>query len=105
MLFLKKLVIFFLCSLFLCISFCTVFTVPLAKFIKIFKKHDQCSHLGKTIDHDALILVITFDMLLIKFMQTAQLTSNGGIGTEFFAVLFLFNAVKRTKTLQNISDT
>ena len=81
-----------------------MFTVPLAKFIKIFKKHDQCSHLGKTIDHDALILVITFDTLLIKFIQTAQLTSNGRIGTEFFAVLFLFRCCEKDQTCQNIRN-
>ena len=34
--------------------------------------------------------MITFDTLLIKFMQTAQLTFNGRTITEFFAVLFLF---------------
>ena len=34
--------------------------------------------------------MITFDTLLIKFMQTAQLTFNGRTITEFFAVVFLF---------------
>ena len=34
--------------------------------------------------------MITFDTLLIKFMQTAQLTFHGRTVTGFFAVLFLF---------------
>ena len=57
-------------SLFLCAGFCTVIygAAGQTQCAKSFKKHDQFSHLGKTID--ALILVITFDKLLIKFMQT-----------------------------------
>ena len=34
--------------------------------------------------------MITFDTLLIKFMQTAQLIFNGRTITEFLAVHFLF---------------
>ena len=37
-------------------------------------------------------------------MQTAQLTSNGRITTEFFAVLFLFDVVKNTETGRNIRN-
>ena len=63
---------------------------------KSFQKHDQCSHLGKAID--ALIIVITFDTLLIKSMQIALLTFNDRIvDTEFFADLFFSDVVKRTK--------
>ena len=39
------------------------------------------------------LLVITFDTLLIKLMQTAQLIFNGRTFTEFFAVLFLFRGI------------
>ena len=84
-------------SLFLCPGFCTVYircSWP-DTMCEVFQKHDQFSHLGKTID--ALILVITFDTLLIKFMQTAQLTFNGQIVTEFFAVLFLFQCREKDR--------
>ena len=37
--------------------------------------------------------MITFDTLLIKLIQTAQLTFNGGTVTEFFVVLFLFRGI------------
>ena len=46
------------------------------------------------------LLVITFDTLLIKFMQTAQLTFNGGIVTEYF----FSNVMKRTETHQIICE-
>ena len=39
------------------------------------------------------LLVITFDTLLIKLMQTAQLTFNGRTVIELFAVLFLFRGI------------
>ena len=57
-----------------------------------------------------LLLVITFDTLLIKLMQTAQLTFNGGTVTEFFAVLFRVSfpwnsdVVKRSATHRIIRD-
>ena len=54
MLSLKEISDFLLRSLFLCVGFCTVYTVLLARhnalIIESFKKHDLCSHLGKTID-------------------------------------------------------
>ena len=72
----------------------SVYTVPLAKSAKSYK-HDQRSHLGKTID--ALII----DTLLIKFMLTAQLTFNGRTITEFFAVLFLFRCGEKVRDPPN----
>ena len=36
-------------------------------------------------------------MLLIKFMQTAQLNFNGRIITKFFAVLFLFQCCEKDR--------
>ena len=47
----------------------SVYTVPLRSHTNY--KRDQCSHLGKTID---ALIIGDFDRLLIKFMQTAQLT-------------------------------
>ena len=91
MLSLKEILFFFF---FICFFFCAAifFASAFAQCIystaaKSYKR-DQRSHLGKTID--ALSIGDNFDTLLIKFMQTAQLTFNGRTITEFFAVLFLF---------------
>ena len=62
MLSVKEILDFFLCKdfflrgLFLGVGFCSVYTVPLARHNV--RKHDQCSHLGKTID--ALIIDDSF---------------------------------------------
>ena len=45
--------------------------------------------------------MITFDTLLIKFRQTAQLTFNGRTITEFFAVLFLFRCREKVRDPPN----
>ena len=45
--------------------------------------------------------MITFDTLLIKVMQTAQLTFNGRTITEFFAVLFLFRCREKVRDPPN----
>ena len=58
----------------------SVYTVPLRSHTNVISVHTL----------EKRLLVTTFDTLLIKFMQTAQLTFNGRTITEFFAVLFLF---------------
>ena len=47
------------------------------------------------------LLVKTFDTLLTKFMQTAQLTFNGRTITGFFAVLFLFRCREKVRDPPN----
>ena len=51
------------------------------------------------------LLVITFDMFLIEFMQSAQLTFNGRIITEFFAALFLFPYCEKERNLPKYLQT
>ena len=65
----------------------SVYTVPLARHnVRSLKKVISVHTLER-------LLMITFDTLLIKLMQTAQLTFNGRTVTEFFAVLFLFRGI------------
>ena len=77
-----------------------VYTVPLAR-------HNVRSHTNVISVHTLerllmlWLLVITFDTLLIKFMQTAQLTFNGRTITEFFAVLFLFRCREKVRDPPN----
>ena len=80
-----------------------VYVVPLAR-------HNVRSHTNVISVHTLerllmlSLLVITFDTLLIKFMQTAQLTLNGRTITEFFAVLFFSDVVKRSATRRILRD-
>ena len=95
MLSLKEILFFFYLLLFCAVIFFasalhSVYTVPLAR-------HNVRSHTNVISVHT---LVITFDTLLIKFMQTAQLTFNGRI-TEFFAVLFLFRCREKVRDPPN----
>ena len=69
-----------------------VYTVPLARHnVRSLKKVISVHTLERLLMLS--LLVITFDTLLIKLMQTAQLTFNGRTVTEFFAVLFLFRGI------------
>ena len=78
----------------------SVYTVPLARHnVQSLKNMISVHTLEKLLM--LWLLVITFDMLLIKFMQTAQLTFNGGTVTEFFAVLFFFQCSEKDRNSPN----
>ena len=95
----KSVIFFFVRSLFLCVGFCTLLygtAVQYSKYQSLFKNMISVHTLERLLMH--WLLVITFDTLLIKFMQTAQLTyCDGIVYTEFFAALFFSDVVKRTK--------
>ena len=77
-----------------------VYTVPLAR-------HNVRNHTNVISVHTLerllmlWLLVIAFDTLLLKVMQTAQLTFNGRTITEFFAVLFLFRCREKVRDPPN----
>ena len=86
--------LFFLRSHFLSVGFCTVYIRyrwP-DTMCEVLKRWSGFTH-WKDYILMLWLLVIAFDTLLIKLMQTAQLTFNGRTVTEFFAVLFLFHGI------------
>ena len=92
-LFFYLLFFFFAQSFSLCRLLHSVYTVLLARRnVQSLKKVISVHTLERLLM--LWILVITFDTLLIKLIQTAQLTFNGRTMTEFFAVLFLFRGIQ-----------
>ena len=96
--FFERIPYFFICFFFFAQSFSLhrllhgVYTLPLARHnVRSLKKVISVHTLERLLM--LWLLVITFDTLLIKLMQTAQLTFNGRTVTEFFAVLFLFRGI------------
>ena len=97
----KKSYFFFICFFFCAVIF---FASAFAQCIYGTAGQTQCAKISvHTLERLLMrwLLVITFDMLLIKFMQTAQLTFNGRTITEFFAVLFLFRCGEKVRDPPN----